>query len=127
MFWSAAQAQIAAGRTRTSAALPAAAAARDVITPAPRSCRGSSTGAGTCARVVGAGGRCAGDLEGDRAGLLLPLPSAGLTGLTSASAIVAWAQGRWNLWGRLYYTLVALLGLAFLASLGYWNRPRFRF
>jgi hypothetical protein len=58
--------------------------------------------------------------------LLLPLLSAGLAALTSASAIAAWAQGRWNLWGRLHYTLVALLGLAFLASLAYWNLLRFR-
>jgi len=60
-----------------------------------------------------------------RALLLLPLLSAGLTGLTSASAIAAWAQGRWNLWGRLYYTLVALLELAFRkerASLAGWLR-----
>jgi len=32
-----------------------------------------------------------------RAVLLPPLLSAGLTGLTSASAIAVWAQGRWNL------------------------------
>jgi hypothetical protein len=62
-----------------------------------------------------------------RAVLVLPLLSAGLTTLTCASAIAAWAQGRWSLWGRLYYTLVAVLGLAFLASLAYWNLLRFRF
>lgn len=62
-----------------------------------------------------------------RAVLVLPLLSAGLTTLTCASAIAAWAQGRWSLWGRLYYTLVAVLGLAYLASLAYWNLLRFRF
>ena len=61
-----------------------------------------------------------------RAVLLLPPLSSGLTALTSAMAIIAWTRGYWNRRGRLHYTLVVLLGLAFLASLAYWNLLRFR-
>ena len=53
--------------------------------------------------------------------LLLPLLSAGLTGLTLMLAVIVWKQACWSLWGRLHYALVGLLGLSFLGSLRYWN------
>jgi hypothetical protein len=56
--------------------------------------------------------------------LLLPPLSAVLTALTLGLAALAWRRAYWHLPGRLHYTLVALSGVAFLASLAYWNLLR---
>ncbi len=53
--------------------------------------------------------------------LLLPLLSAVLTGITLFLAVIAWRRGCWSLWSRLHYSLLGLLGLAFIGSLHYWN------
>jgi hypothetical protein len=62
-----------------------------------------------------------------RAVLVPPVISAGLTVLTLVLAVIALQWPFWKLAGRLHYLLVALLGLAFLASLHYWNLLGFRF
>jgi len=56
-----------------------------------------------------------------RAVLVLSLISAGLTGLTLFLALIALRRRFWSLAGRLHYLIVGLVGLAFLASLRYWN------
>ena len=56
-----------------------------------------------------------------RAVLLLPLLSAVLTGITLFLAVLAWRRRFWSLWSRLHYSLLGLLGLAFIGSLHYWN------
>jgi hypothetical protein len=56
-----------------------------------------------------------------RAVLVLPLISAGLTGLTLVLALIALRRRFWSPAGRLHYLIVGLVGLAFLASLRYWN------
>jgi hypothetical protein len=53
--------------------------------------------------------------------LLLPLVSTALTAAAMGFALIAWRCRYWSLWGRLNYTLVTLVGIAFLASLHYWN------
>jgi hypothetical protein len=62
-----------------------------------------------------------------RAVLVLPLLSVALTGLTLVFAAVALRRRYWGVGGRLHYLLVGLLGLAFLASLRYWNLLALRF
>ena len=53
--------------------------------------------------------------------LVLPLLSAGLTGVTLVLAVIALRRRYWSLAGQLHYLLVGLLGVAFLGSLHYWN------
>jgi CubicO group peptidase (beta-lactamase class C family) len=53
--------------------------------------------------------------------LLLPLVSVVLTSLTLIFAALAVGRRYWGIAGRLHYLLVALIGLAFLGSLHYWN------
>ena len=53
--------------------------------------------------------------------VLLPLLAAALTVLTPVLAIIAWRRNHWRLGSRLYYSLVSLLGLAFMGSLSYRN------
>jgi hypothetical protein len=62
-----------------------------------------------------------------RAALVLPLISAGLTGVTLFLALIALRRRLWTLAGRLHYLIVGLVGLAFLASLRYWNLLGFQF
>jgi hypothetical protein len=56
-----------------------------------------------------------------RAVLVLPLISVALTGLTLVLALIALRRRFWSPAGRLHYLIVGLVGLAFLASLRYWN------
>jgi len=62
-----------------------------------------------------------------RAVLVLPLLSAGLTGVTLVFAVVALRRRFWGPAGRLHYLLVVVVGVAFLGSLHYWNLVGFRF
>jgi hypothetical protein len=59
--------------------------------------------------------------------LVLPLLSAGLTGVTLIFAVIALRRCYWGLAGRLHYLLVGLLGAAFLGWLHYWNLLGFRY
>lgn len=45
----------------------------------------------------------------------------GLTCVTLFLALIALRRRFWSPAGRLHYLLVGLIGLAFLASLRYWN------
>src|SRR5262249_33798537 len=42
-------------------------------------------------------------------------------------AVLVWRDRVWTLWGRLFYTLVAVAALAFVWELAYWNLLGYRF
>jgi hypothetical protein len=56
-----------------------------------------------------------------RAALVLPVVAAVLTVLSLLFLVRAWLKGYWSVGGRIFYSLVALFAVAFLAVLRYWN------
>jgi len=51
----------------------------------------------------------------------LPPIAAALTLSLPVLALLAWNRGYWSLWGRVHYTLVAIVAIAFIPFLSYWN------
>ena len=53
--------------------------------------------------------------------LLLPSVSAVLWLSTASFTVLAWLKRYWTLWGRIVYTLFAVIALAYLMFLWFWN------
>lgn len=58
--------------------------------------------------------------------LVLPLLALPLTAGVAGYALAAWRGGWWTLYGRIQYTLIALLAVLYLMSLHYWNLIGFK-
>lgn len=58
--------------------------------------------------------------------LTFPLLAIPVTLLVAWAAVQAWRSGWWTRYGRVQYTVVALMGLAYLWSLHYWNLVGYR-
>jgi len=59
--------------------------------------------------------------------LSIALVASALAIVSVAFAVLAWKQRYWNLLGRLHYTLVTFVALAFIWFLNNWNLLGFRF
>ena len=59
--------------------------------------------------------------------LCLPLATTLLTPVLVAGTALAWKNSYWTTWGRLYFTLLTLTALLFVAFLLYWNLLGFNF
>jgi CubicO group peptidase (beta-lactamase class C family) len=62
-----------------------------------------------------------------RVALVLPLLAAMLTTGQLVMTVLAWRDRYWSIWGRAYYTLLAVIVLAFTWWLDYWNLLGFRY
>lgn len=62
-----------------------------------------------------------------KAALLIPFACVPLVGLIVIACLGAWLVGHWRFLGRVYYTLVAAAGLAFVWFTHYWNLLGFHY
>jgi hypothetical protein len=53
--------------------------------------------------------------------MAIPVVTVLLTLGMVAFTILAWKEGYWRLGGRLFYTLVTLMGLVFIWIINYWH------